>query len=378
MTVKKSAVKQRIKYLLQKTLLPLCYDIGILFRKFDKDLVIFADCNSSRPPECQRLLMDELERRGYKCEARCCDFTSEGYLTILKYMCAFMIRYAQARTLVISNYFLPAEACKKRRGTRVVQLWHSCGIMKKFGYSSQSDISPDFHGTVAANTDLVTVSAPICEEVFAEAFALPNGVARAVGVSASDVFFDKGYERRCRNKLYENYPELKGKKLLLYLPTFRGDASFAYTAGHQQAAALADTLGVFVAIKTHPRVKDRIDTLPALTTDELMVCADMLITDYSSVIFEYALLDRPMLLWCPDLTDYIGERDFYIDIKKDIPCPVITDENALAQAVSDELENYQSGRYGEFVKKYMSACDGHSTQRIADIIQGKKKGQIMQ
>ena len=144
MTVKKSAVKQRLKYLLQKTLLPLCYDIGVLFGKFDKDLVIFADCNSSQPPECQRLLMDELERRGYKCEARCCDFTSEGYLTILKYMCAFMIRYAQARTLVISNYFLPAEACRKRRGTRVVQLWHSCGIMKKFGIHRKAIFPPIF------------------------------------------------------------------------------------------------------------------------------------------------------------------------------------------------------------------------------------------
>ena len=74
-----------------------------------------------------------------------------------------------------------------------------------------------------------------------------------------------------------------------------------------------------------------------------------------------------MLLWCKDLEEYLSDRDFYLDFKRDMPCPVITDGEKLAAAVADELAHFDKGRYAEFVKKYMSACDGHSTECVADV-----------
>ncbi|MGN0632292.1 MAG: CDP-glycerol glycerophosphotransferase family protein [Oscillospiraceae bacterium] len=369
MAVKKSAVKQYLKFILQKTLLPLCYNLNRR-KPVDKKLVLFADSNSDTPPESMTSLIAELEKRGYRCVFRCCDFKKAGFVEMMKFMCRFMTDYATAGALVICNYFVPAHACNKRPETKVVQLWHSCGALKKFGYSSQSDISSHFKGSVSKNLDLVTVSSPECESVFTEAFRLAPGVAKAVGVCRTDMFFDKEHIESCRRKLYENYPQLCGKKLLIYLPTFRGDASHAYSVGHEEILRLKDDLGGgwFVAVRMHPRVKDGITELDRLSTNELLCCADMLITDYSSALFEYALLGRPMVLWCPDLKEYTAERDFYLDFKTDIPCPVITEGNALKTAVLQEYENFNKESCNAFLKKYMSACDGQSTKRTADFI----------
>ena len=367
-SVKKSAGKEWLKSLLQATALPVFYNIG-LFGKYDKKLILFADSNTDALPADMQPLFDELKRRGFRCEVCCRDVSRAGVVGTLKYMCGFMLKYARARGVVVCNYFLPVNACKKLRRTRVVQLWHSCGAFKKFGYSTPNDVSRHFKGSVSANFDVVTVSSPACIPAFEEAFRLKKGTARAVGVCRTDVFFDKEYEAACRKKLYANYPELREKKLLLYLPTFRGDPSHAASTGHEAIERLSAELdGWFTAVRLHPRVKNGRTDLPELTTNELLVCADMLITDYSSAVFEYALLERPMLLWCPDLAEYTAERDFYLDITRDMPCAVVTDESELKNAVLRESEGFDRERYRAFKEKYMSACDGNSVKRVADLL----------
>ncbi|MCD8095490.1 MAG: CDP-glycerol glycerophosphotransferase family protein [Ruminococcus sp.] len=365
MAVKKSALKQYLKLALQG-MLSIKYNFSLKRSGFDKKLMLFADSNSDSLPESMRLLYDELKSRGYRCEAWCLDFSRASLFKMLSFVFSFMGRYAQAGGLVICNYFVPAHACKKRSETKVVQLWHSCGALKKFGYSTPNDIPKSYKGSVSRNIDLVTVSAPVCESVFKEAFALKDGIARAVGVSRTDVFFDKEFEKASLRKLYSRCPQLEGKKILLYLPTFQGDASHAYSVGLEQVKALKKSMkGWAVIIKQHPRIKSR-GRFDDFEASELMVCADMLITDYSSVVFEYALLDRPMLLWCPTLDEYIEERDFYLDFKREMPCPIVTDGERLEEEVRKEYESFKSGRLSDFTDRYMSACDGNSTRRIAD------------
>ncbi len=372
MEVRKSAVKQYIKTLLQSTLLPLCYD-SARRHPLDKKLILFADSNGDTIPEPMESLKAELSRRGYKCEDWCCDLSKAGIAGGLRFMCRFMKRYAVAGGVVVCNFFVPLHACKKRRGTRTVQIWHSCGAYKKFGYSTPNDVSPHFKGSVSKNFDIVTVSSPACIPPFEEAFRLKKGVARALGVPRTDVFFEEGYEQRCREKLYGYYPGLRGRKLILYLPTFRGDASHAYSVGVGEIESLRDKLGedCVLAVREHPRVKNGRTELKELSTNELLVCADMLITDYSSAVFEYALLMRPMLLWCPDLGDYLSERDFYLDIHKDMPCPVVTEADSLLRELVRELEAPDMSKYRAFNDKYMSACDGQATKRTADLFKRK-------
>jgi CDP-ribitol ribitolphosphotransferase len=145
MESRKRIIRQHIKSALQKTLLPLCYKLSKK-KDIDKKLVILADLNSVSTPESMELIKAELQSRGYKVREMYCDLSSCGMVSGLKYMMSFMKAYANARAVFICNYFVPVTSCKKREETTVVQLWHSCGALKKFGYDSEEDISSHFKG----------------------------------------------------------------------------------------------------------------------------------------------------------------------------------------------------------------------------------------
>lgn len=364
----KQILRQYIKTVLQKTLLPICYLWGKR-KPVDSSLVLFADCNSYEMPESMVLIKKEIGRRGYKTEEHFCDFSSAGATASLKYMMKFMVRYAQAGAVFVCNYFVPCTACRKRPETKVIQLWHSCGALKKFGYDTPEDISPHFKGSVTRNFDYYTVSSRFCVKVFESAFRLEEGKALATGVSRTDELLSDDFAAACKAEFYQKYPQYKGKKLLLYAPTFRGNAGNAVSAGEDAVKRLEQKLGRewAVLIKMHPRLNSPLTNCD-IPVNRLFPVIDILISDYSSLIFEYSLFRKPMVLWTPDLDEYISVRDFYIDFKTEIPCPKVTEESRLYDTVLSEYCGFNPDRYDEFINKYMSACDGSSTRRIADLL----------
>ena len=99
------------------------------------------------------------------------------------------------------------------------------------------------------------------------------------------------------------------------------------------------------------------------SSNDLMRIASLLITDYSSVIFEYALLNKPIAFFCYDYDTY--ERNFYIDYERDLPGVILKNQQQLLEYIKNG-DFYVDKSMGAFVKKYMSACDGHSAERIAE------------
>ena len=113
------------------------------------------------------------------------------------------------------------------------------------------------------------------------------------------------------------------------------------------------------------RTYDNIAVMRDFSTNDYMMVADLLVTDYSSVIFEFSLLDKPVVFFCYDQDSY--DRDFYLDYDKDLPGEKIK--------TIDEMKDYlKTGRFEKderlytFREKYMSACDGNSSRRIAGVI----------
>ena len=92
----------------------------------------------------------------------------------------------------------------------------------------------------------------------------------------------------------------------------------------------------------------------------------MLITDYSSVIFEYALLKKPIAFFCYDMANY--NRGFYLNYPDDLPGEVYETQEELAEFLRAVDKHTITDKYNSFVEKYMSACDGHSCERIAGLI----------
>ena len=98
----------------------------------------------------------------------------------------------------------------------------------------------------------------------------------------------------------------------------------------------------------------------------MLLITDVLITDYSSVIFEGAILNKKMVFYVFDLEEYIKERDFYFDFKEFIPGSVVKTEKELIEAINDE--EFDRNNLEIFKSKYIDACDGNATKRVVDLI----------
>ncbi len=363
-------LKQYAKMAVQNILLPCVYRIQKP-KRIQKGLVIFADAHNSKVPPSMEMLVAEIKKRGKMQVMEIYDdYQRISFLHLLKRMLYFMKYYARAEYVVICDNFLPVSSCKKRKETTVIQLWHGCGAFKKFGYDTTGDIPAFYRGNVYKNYDLVTVSAPACVPHFQSAMRLNREVFQPIGVCRTDKFFQEKYQKHCRAVFCEKHPDAVGKKTVLWAPTFRGSPADPKLAQYADIMRLSEKLGenVFVIIKVHPHLKKKYPyDNSEMTTDQLLPVVDLLVTDYSSIIFEYCIYKKPMLFYAPDMEEYGVERGFYLDYRK-LPGKIVTDEGQLAEEVERVLANGadEAKRADRFYRTYMSGCDGHVTQRLAD------------
>ena len=102
---------------------------------------------------------------------------------------------------------------------------------------------------------------------------------------------------------------------------------------------------------------------------ETALCAaDTVITDYSSLIFEYAILERPMIFFAYDLADYDDSRSFYFDYESFVPGEIVTDTDAIIREIKRLETDFDAAKVRKFKDDFMSACDGSSTRRIIETV----------
>ncbi len=383
----KLRLKQYIKMAAQNLYLPAVYHL-YAWRQVQKDLILLADAHHNSRPESMELLAEELIGRGYTVEEMYLDYGRASVGQTLAHMTRFMKRYAQAGTVVICDNFLPAAGCRKKKETKLIQLWHACGALKKFGYDTTDDIPANYRGNVFAGTDLVTVSAPFCEKPFAGAMRLPAENVQAMGVSRSDRFFDEKWQADCRQRFEQAFGDqlqienagtgredadaekALRRKVVLWAPTFRGSPG-APDCIALDIAGLQRQLGdeYLVIESRHPHMQTEITAEQAsLTTEELFASTDILVADYSSLLFEYCLYGKPLVLYTPDFAEYTARRGFYMDYE-DIPGIRVDRESELAETIRRaEREGMDAQKQQLFLQRYMSSCDGQATKRIADYI----------
>ncbi|MDD6212981.1 MAG: CDP-glycerol glycerophosphotransferase family protein [Clostridiales bacterium] len=352
----------------RQIVLPVVYGFACLRHpEVDSHLVILADAHHESLPDSMAAVKEELLHRGYTVKERFCDFQKSSPYAATREMIQFMDDYSQAGCVLLCDYYLPVTACRKRKETKVIQLWHACGAYKKFGYDAKDDIPGCFSSHMFGNLDLVTVSGKVCIPHYASAFHIPEEMVAALGVSRTDKYFSESYRESCRQKFREIYPESKGKRVVVWAPTFRGNAADADLVGLEEILKLKEQRKDkdFFLIKLHPHMKGTA-SVPAciLSTEELLPAADVLISDFSSIIFEFSLFQKPILLFAPDADSYMDRRGTY-EIGK-LPGPMAASAEELAslfQAIDDGAEDPQ--HVFPYCRIQMEACDGHATERIA-------------
>lgn len=286
------------------------------------------------------------------------------------------IKIISTSKVVVLDDYVDLRGYNKKPGQKFVQLWHASGAGKKFG-SDGSEKLPSEDAMFHREYDLVTVSSEAARKAFASAFSLPVEKVIATGVARTDDFFDEKHIASAIDRVYGTYPEFKDKKILMYAPTIRdvkGRARRRFIP-ELDFDALSEVLGKdrILVICPHPLMIDQILTkeynnikeVRDIATNDIMFVSDLLITDYSSVIFEYSLLRKPMAFYCYDYDIY--DRDFYMDFDNELPGPLLRTQEELASFIGQE-EYPLAENYDEFSHKYMGACDGHSTERIVKLI----------
>lgn len=378
--------RQFVKMAVQNIMLPLVYTASKR-KKIDNKKIIFADAHHNTLPYSMEYLRSQLDDSEWDIREYFLDYQGNSFLCVLKSMLAFMKDYANARCVFICDNFLPVSSCNKRTETCVVQLWHAGGILKKYAYDTEDDIPKYYKGHVYKNYDVTTVSAPICVPVYERAMRLTKGTVCPVGLSRTDVFFKESYIEECRKDFYNRYPEALGKRVVLFAPTFRGKASNPHLVGEEWIRTLESRLNAGLKegekpYKVYMRVHPHLDNKKKLSnidieTQRLLPVIDLLISDVSSVIFDYILLDKPLVLFLPDLKELESTRGFYIPLTE-IPGTLVTKGEELAEAVADTCHVFYDVKAGQgdktpevmlsqlklFRELYMGACDGQATERL--------------
>lgn len=379
-----AAVKRLARFVSLKLVLPLVYARAAK-KAIAPEKVIFLEISADHLTDSFTLLYEEVKKRGRQPEII---YLHDGSVGGVQYLrnCAQMLKRIATASIVFINEASNITSCVKLRPqTKLIQTWHGCGAFKKFGFST-AQLGWGISGKEMErypyykNQWLVSVSAPEAVFAYQDAMRQPAGVIQPLGVSRTDVFFDERYINEARAALYENFPQARGKKVILYAPTFRGTQREAHTLKLDYETFAAALSADYVLVeKHHPFVKE-VPEIPAAYADfakdltgemsigQLLCVSDLCISDYSSLVFEYSLFERPMIFYAPDLKDYFDERGFYYDYEKLTPGPVYESQPEIVAYIRELGERFDRQQVIDFKNLFMSACDGHATERILDYI----------
>ena len=393
-------LKKIVKYVGYRWVLPLSYK-WYSRRPINHNLVVFADHQDRDMPDNFLNLLEMCERNGFECVVLSGRPFSEKLPTWqrrkakLKFHFKFIKLFAQCHTLFLVEHFPPADIVEPRQGTQVVQLWHGCGILKKWGYAVTATSANAWGMSKAArkrhimyrNQTLSTVSSASEKVVegYRAAFDCNVNIIKPLGCPRTDIYFDEEFKRRAKEKIDAMFPQIGKRKIILYAPTFRGKTiKSANIKLNFNFAELKESLSseyVFLT-KFHPQMEKnglpesgRLQTLgfifdvtKQLNAEEALCAADILITDYSSIMFEYYLLERPVISYIYDIDTYDKDRGLFYPYDQLAPGPYVFTQEDLVEKLLTVDEWFDIERIREFKEEVMSACDGHSTERIYNYV----------
>ncbi|MFE9659702.1 MULTISPECIES: CDP-glycerol glycerophosphotransferase family protein [unclassified Streptomyces] len=285
---------------------------------------------------------------------------------------------------IVTNGHLP-EWVERRPGQVIVQTWHGT-MLKKIGHDIETlHFDREYQNRLALeanNWSLLVSSNRFSTPILKRAFSY-NGEVLEAGYPRNDYLYSPD-----RDKIADSVKERLGlpadKKVVLYAPTWRDDQS--HSAGQYKFRLKIDLddararLGHdhVLLIRRHSNIVDAVpgagdgfvyDVSEYPDIAELYLAADIMITDYSSVMFDYAHLKRPMLFFTYDLEHYRDTlRGFYFDFEEDSPGPLLRTSEELIESIRriEEVKVDYQERFDRFHDLFCDLDDGSASKRVVD------------
>lgn len=375
----------------------------MLFNLFNffpmKDKVVFVITFGDN----SRFIYDELKRQTipaevvvlYKGTSNKQFQSCEGLLLIpfetanIACMIRSIYHLATCRFVLVDNYFGFLSVTNFKPNVECIQLWHASGAIKKFGFVDESikyrsAKSQKRFSEVYKRFNKVIVGSDTMAQFFREAFKLPEECILRVGIPRTDFFFDERKKKKAITKLHSENAALWEKKKILYAPTYR-DGELDHFKLQLDVQKMYQELGndYVVLLRLHPAIENKTDysaLYPNFLFDyssqeyfinELLLIADYLITDYSSIPYDYSLLNKPMIFFAYDLESYKVNRGLWEQYEATLPGPVAKDTDEVIRAIKSSDSNLEEiSKYSNVWNRY---SDGHSSKKLVEYMFGKKK-----
>lgn len=303
------------------------------------------------------------------------DLSLKNPLRLLSFFLVKSRLLATSAYVFLNDNFMPMGRLNFRKETVITQLWHAEGAFKKFGFhiSQPENIRKN---EKAGNEKLtyVVCSGEGVRDIYAEAFGVKKEQVLALGAPRCDYLVSRENAEKAKRELEELYPQCKGKRVVLYAPTFRNTKEENLELLRRfDTDKFTRVLGKDYAlmIKLHPQIHENcnienvIDVTSYDDVRKLALFCDVLITDYSSICMDFVFLDKKTVFFAYDLEKYKAERDFYFDYETYVPGKVAFTLDECIEAVRAEPDKERNER---FKKMNFDFFDSFSSQRVIDRI----------
>lgn len=282
---------------------------------------------------------------------------------------------ATSSVVMLDNVFLPMAYLKFAKDVKVVQLWHGTGTIKKFGQDVNTGELKELEKRANSTITHLVVNSEYTKEQYSHAFGLEKSRIFSWGLPRTDEMFSEEITKKKTEHFYQKFPELKDKKLVLYAPTFRDDEvnEPKLCLDLEKLMKETDSNTVYL-LKLHPFVaanfniegisSERVKNISFYQDiNTLLMVSDVLITDYSSIIFEYCVLEKPMIFYAYDLEKFSKQgRGFYEPYKEYVPGPIARTTEDIIQILNKN--SYDFERIVLFKKKSYQYLDGQAINRL--------------
>ena len=288
---------------------------------------------------------------------------------MLQYTLEAMYYLATSKVCVAESYCVPISFLKHKKELKIIQIWHASGAVKKFGYQAldtEEGKSKEIAELMCMhkNYDYVIAPSEVTRNIFSQAFNVDKEKIVKLGLPRLQYITDKKYDKK--EEIYLEYPELKNKKVILYVPTFRKGKSLDLTEILDYS--LSDEYKLIVKLhpleNTYVPKEYKIDS--KYTTYDLIKIADYIITDYSILSVEASILEKPIFLYLYDLEEYNQNRGLNIDLMQELKSFTSKSFNDIMTKIQEE--NYEIDEITSYKNKYIEIDTSTAISDLSNFI----------
>lgn len=291
-----------------------------------------------------------------------------GFHTLLQ-----MYHIATSKVVVLDSYCIVISVLRHKKNLKIIQIWHSMGTMKKFGYAAldteegtKSEIA--YIMKMHNNYDYVFASADSYKEHLANGFHIDKDKIITMPLPRLDLLKSQRYKEKTQSLVYKAYPMLKEKPVIMYCPTFRKN-EMEFEKALERLIKCIDFDKYNFVVKLHPLskviLKEDIIQAKEFSSFDMLFVADYVISDYSCIIYEAAVLNIPLYFYNFDMILYLKERGLAIDYYKELPGVISKNPEEIFESIEDKP--YDMNALQRFKEKYIFETE-NATENIAKFI----------